>query len=900
MKKLYINPCIISIAFNNSDCFLMNSSTKSLNSYEIMVSDYNDAERLSSRKANGFVAKAVSALSRMDEETDKTIFLKSYIDNAMSIELRYLQSEYRYEQNAIVQKTDSLFRRVAIGLIRKKSSYISYISISKEFSCDTQSAQKVILQLVSANIIKQNGSFYDLQIKSLHELDRIFMRLGFRSILTDTEKDEFNTYLNGRTDELNCKEIKNPKHLSMSKEIVDCYVELVDKYASAATCTKVAEIVSETRNTETKSSAGVIVSLRDVSLPSPRNFNLVWPCVEENIKTICIPISDVSLYFYPQYLIVVQNDVEFDIVKYSNVNISFADTRFLEEEEVEDAKFIDTTYKYVNKNGEKDMRYSDNPIRYRYLYGSLTIDAIYNNQRITRTLQFSNVDKARSLYNALEKLVRNYKEDKIDIEKNDGSFTSLNNDGKNIMQISEEQFDIIKTEGFKLADFLRGISKNKMICEYIDKNSDSILNGVAGSVSNKFRYLVIMDIYYCYKGLGHDVKSLTNRESIALFIALTRYLCPDVLLSYENIYPRMQEARDEYQKMMDGAEKACKFRELPSNEFAIQKILDNVDRNTQIKYTTLLYRFASAVASADGEISKEEEQWLANIMKSKEEIRDKQEVQIVESENTNNHAEMLNELIGLESVKDEITKLTNFIKIQQMRKEKGLKVSDISYHCVFTGNPGTGKTTVARIMAGIYKELGILKKGHLVETDRSGLVAEYIGQTAIKTNNIIDSALDGVLFIDEAYSLTQGAKEDYGTEAITTLLKRMEDNRDRLVVILAGYSDQMQGFIDSNPGLQSRFNRYIEFKDYNADELMEIFLLSLKNSDYTISTDAEQRMKEYITDAIANKDENFGNARFIRNVFEKVLENQAMRLSSVRNITAEMLVEITIDDVILK
>ena len=169
----------------------------------------------------------------------------------------------------------------------------------------------------------------------------------------------------------------------------------------------------------------------------------------------------------------------------------------------------------------------------------------------------------------------------------------------------------------------------------------------------------------------------------------------------------------------------------------------------------------------------------------------------------------LDELIGLEKVKEEVRTLANFVKVQKMREQKGMKVPKISYHLVFTGSPGTGKTTVARIVARIYKDLGILKRGHTVETDRSGLVAEYVGQTAVKTNAIIDSALNGVLFIDEAYALVpEDSRSDFGQEAISTLLKRMEDDRDRLVVIIAGYTNEMQRFIDSNPGLQSRFNRY--------------------------------------------------------------------------------------------
>jgi type VII secretion ATPase EccA len=315
---------------------------------------------------------------------------------------------------------------------------------------------------------------------------------------------------------------------------------------------------------------------------------------------------------------------------------------------------------------------------------------------------------------------------------------------------------------------------------------------------------------------------------------------------------------------------------------------------------TLLYRFASAVAKADGQVNEAEEKWLADIMKSKDlNIGNGSNVRTTknrEQESVESPYEMLNDLIGLSSVKEEITKLANFIKIQQVRQSKGLRTPDISYHCVFTGNPGTGKTTVARIMASIYKDLGILKKGHLVETDRSGLVAEYVGQTAVKTNKIIDSALDGVLFIDEAYSLVQGAKEDFGQEAISTLLKRMEDDRNRLVVILAGYNSEMKGFIDSNPGLQSRFNRYIHFSDYTADELKQIFLLNAKKNQYTLDKEASSMLEEMMSSAIDHKDKNFGNARFVRNMFERSIQNQATRLSAQPNITEDVLSMLKAED----
>ncbi|MBR1717148.1 MAG: DUF4236 domain-containing protein [Paludibacteraceae bacterium] len=263
---------------------------------------------------------------------------------------------------------------------------------------------------------------------------------------------------------------------------------------------------------------------------------------------------------------------------------------------------------------------------------------------------------------------------------------------------------------------------------------------------------------------------------------------------------------------------------------------------------------------------------------------------------TQNPSKELNSLIGLASVKTEVETLTNFIKIQQTRAAKGLKTSAVSYHCVFTGNPGTGKTTVARILAKIYKKLGVVSKGHLVETDRAGLVAEYVGQTAVKTNKIIDSALDGVLFIDEAYSLISGSENDFGKEAIATLLKRMEDNRDRLIVILAGYTKNMKDFIDSNPGLQSRFNRYIEFPDYSADELLQIFEANMKKYEYRFGEGAREYLQQYFENEVAHKDANFGNGRLVRNVFEKSLERQANRLAREVNLTTDRLSQIEIED----
>ena len=258
----------------------------------------------------------------------------------------------------------------------------------------------------------------------------------------------------------------------------------------------------------------------------------------------------------------------------------------------------------------------------------------------------------------------------------------------------------------------------------------------------------------------------------------------------------------------------------------------------------------------------------------------------------------LDDLIGLESVKQEVRSLANFVKLQKQREAQGLKSAKVSYHLVFYGSPGTGKTTVARIVGRIYKDLGVLKKGHTVETDRAGLCGEYVGKTGPKTDTVISKALDGVLFIDEAYSLVPegGAGNDYGQEAISTILKRMEDYRDRLVVIVAGYKDEMQRFIDSNPGLQSRFNRYIDFPDYSSGELTDIFKMYMKKNQYTLAPNAEEYLKEQFEYAVAHKDRNFGNARFARNVFEKSIQQQANRLAGQTNLDKGRLSELTIED----
>lgn len=267
------------------------------------------------------------------------------------------------------------------------------------------------------------------------------------------------------------------------------------------------------------------------------------------------------------------------------------------------------------------------------------------------------------------------------------------------------------------------------------------------------------------------------------------------------------------------------------------------------------------------------------------------------SSNLQNTLQSLDDLIGLETVKQQVHTLIKFIQVQQEREKHNLKTTPISYHCVFSGSPGTGKTTVARILAQIYKDLGILKKGHLIETDRAGLVGEYVGQTAVKTNKVINSAVGGVLFIDEAYSLYSESSEDYGREAIATLLKRMEDERDNLVVVMAGYTEKMKQFIDLNPGLRSRFNRYIDFTDYSPSELFQIFKRYTEKGDFKLTSEAENAFRSLFINAYTNRDRTFGNARFVRNVFEKTIERQSLRVADISEPSVEQLTTITEDDV---
>lgn len=256
----------------------------------------------------------------------------------------------------------------------------------------------------------------------------------------------------------------------------------------------------------------------------------------------------------------------------------------------------------------------------------------------------------------------------------------------------------------------------------------------------------------------------------------------------------------------------------------------------------------------------------------------------------------LDSLVGLDDVKKDIKNLMNLVKVRRLRKENGLPIPPMSLHMVFMGNPGTGKTTVARIISGLYAAIGVLEKGQLIEVDRSGLVAGYVGQTALKTQEVIKSALGGVLFIDEAYSLASGGENDFGREAIETILKAMEDHRDELIVVVAGYDEPMEKFINSNPGLQSRFNKYFYFPDYNGEQLLHIFKGQCKKNGYALTEEAEAEAKAMFEELYENRGENFGNGRDVRNVFEDTVVRQSNRVAALDAPTKDDLMQFLPED----
>lgn len=479
-------------------------------------------------------------------------------------------------------------------------------------------------------------------------------------------------------------------------------------------------------------------------------------------------------------------------------------------------------------------------------------------------------------------------------ELDDSVLISIDKNSKTI--INQGQYYYIRKYSKELRKLFWKISEDeKLLSSANDKSISAGGEGISSAISlyDQLRYIFIKDLRHCFEEMGYSFYFTTQTTvgQCLYVISSASQISPIIAnVSYglfdEKVNSITSKELAEERESFEYWEK-CGEVDFPlkvDDEFKISSLLLSCNGNNDDLrlYRVLLYKLVSILIHVNDENEEKKQAFLDRIRISYEEMSNKE----------------LSKLIGLQPVKEEVQTLSNFIVMRQKRKEMGLTVPDVSYHLVFTGNPGTGKTTVARILAGIFHDKGVLKKGHLVETDRSGLVAEYVGQTAVKTNKIIDKALDGVLFIDEAYSLVaQG--EDFGQEAVATLLKRMEDDRDRLIVILAGYTDEMEEFINSNPGLRSRFNRYIFFPDYSADELAEIFFSIAAKHEYTMTNEVKEYVLEKFHEVVANKPKDFGNARYVRNLFERIVQAQANRLAKETNLSKGMLTEICIDDIIM-
>lgn len=427
---------------------------------------------------------------------------------------------------------------------------------------------------------------------------------------------------------------------------------------------------------------------------------------------------------------------------------------------------------------------------------------------------------------------------------------------------------------------------------------DLEIAGEIENIDNLFNILVIKDIAYIGNKLNIDVNYNSSHPEFFYILGFIAYLVDANHLIgglQGNDLNTKIRITDYFDKM--------KEIKLPSG-FILKALQTKSNAYLSKSYKEFITQFSQGIVGADQNISTHEMSSISEIISeittnSFGEINENNsalnskkintfELGKVEDKNLQsreNIDEVLGELdsyTGMEGIKKDVRSLINLLKIQKQREKQGLSIVKPSLHMVFTGPPGTGKTTVARIMGRVFKALGVLEKGHIIETDRSGLVAGYVGQTAIKVDEIIQKSCDGILFIDEAYTLSPSDGGDtFGQEAIDTLLKRMEDHRDSLVVIVAGYEEEMQRFIESNPGFKSRFNKYISFDDYRPDELIEIFITIVNKNKYIASGELIELLRIKFLELYNSRTKSFGNGRVVRNVFEKIIENQSNRLAMI-------------------
>lgn len=617
-----------------------------------------------------------------------------------------------------------------------------------------------------------------------------------------------------------------------------------------------------------------------------------------------------QLYIYPAFILVLDTDNSMSLVDLRELRPGFAQHFFVTDPEdaPADAEVAERTWQNVNKDGSRDRRFSYNPERWILRLGAFHLQSASG---INERYFISSYAKASAFAGAF----LDYFSCIID-----PSSLAPGEQMPSAM-VTREVFDHIMESAKAICAFFKKMEDNRKLMLHVFR---SVEMGTIGADSSnevaagrqKLEVLILHDLMRCFM-LFREMGDLRSREALAfLAVVLIRHGTTNIdYAQHHKMYGEglISSYLSIYETIRNELDKEVADEQL----FKLTAVLNAFDRNLVEEFLTMMYRFASMVVKADGKVSPEEEKALARIVKPEAlppgavivpvvtpareqpptaKAAKENEKEDVAQETTDPMEELM-ALTGLPEVKTSIRTLTNFIRVQQAREQQGLKAQQVSYHVVFTGNPGTGKTTVARLLAAVYQSLGVLKKGHLVETDRSGLIAEYAGQTAVKVNKVVDSALDGILFIDEAYALVGEGQDSFGKEAVATLIKRMEDNRDRLIVILAGYSVEMMQFIESNPGFKSRFNRYIDFRDFTPEEMLDIFRGMCARTDYLLEEAAQQQLLAMFTTAYTGRDRHFGNGRYVRNIFEKAMEHQANRLSGVAALTPELLRTITAADI---